>query len=186
MKDPTPKYLWTTLGVVVVMFTMNWVLLHLTRAVGDGSSSSATDVPLAILPWLPVPFLLLAIYLMFEVVRGVNVDEEWRPWEKKREDFRELVDDLAADEDFGRYSPAEQLHLARYITFFQRGTIRSTRDAKKLARELAEQREILPQYQSSTVPSLENWSIRSEQWAYRSDRRTLDRMRAEDILPDDY
>lgn len=185
MSNPTWKYLWLTTGLVVFMLTMNWIVSRLPEVLGDGSGSSVTDVLLGILPWFPVPFLLVIVYLAFEAARQVNVRAEWAPWEEKREDFRELVDDLAVDEDFGRYSPAEQLHLARYITFFDRGTYRSTRDAKKLARELAEQRGILPQYQGSTVPNVQDWSIRAERWASRSAGRTLGRLRADTVLPND-
>ena len=185
MSNPTWKYLWITLSIVVFIFTLIWLIPHLSEGLGEGDSAM-TDVMFGVMNLIPIPFILLAMYLIFEVARQVNVRAEWAPWEEKREDFRELVDDLAVDEDFGRYSPAEQLHLARYITFFERGTYRSTRDAKKLARELAEQREILPPYQSSTVPNVEDWSIRSEQWASRSARRSLERLRADGILPDDH
>lgn len=179
MENPTWKYLWMSLGLAVFMLTMAWMSSLMPGLVGDGESNSLVDFVLTIGWLLPVPVLLLVAYLAFCAALQVNVAEEWDSWERKQEDFRELVDDLAVDEDFGRYSPAEQLHIARYITFFGRGTFRSMRDAKKLARQLAEQREILGQYQATPAPNVQDWRVRSKQWVDRSDRRTLERLRAD-------
>lgn len=175
--NPTWKFAGITFGLLILMSTVGWLVGRFSEARGD---SGIIDISRYGTILILIFLLLLLIYLVFSAALGVDVEEEWASWEYKQYCFRHLVDDLAVDEeDFGQYSPAEQLHLAHYITFFQRGTFRSTRDAKKLARELAEQRGILQQYESSTVPKVEDWPVRSNQWAVRTERRYLEQRRSE-------